>query len=306
MKKKKTRFIHYVEYIFTWLLIAIVRILPVVSLYYFARIISVCLTVFINFRNKIILENLKIAFPEANEKDLFKIRDEMYTNILMTSIESLKYGYLSAEKKKELIDFDKDSFELLKKHEDGNGCMVVGGHLGFFEGAGFVPAAYGFKSSFVVANQKNKLTEKLIDIPRENNGIKVVHRSRSIARELIMLLRKKYFIAMLSDQDAGKHGVFVDFFGKKASTHKGVAVFALKFKTPVLFVDIRRDKKKKYKHVLKFIEIDYTDILNSDDKMEEKELLLVQRYTKVLEDYIRIHPEEYWWIHKRYKTKPKN
>ena len=146
----------------------------------------------------------------------------------------------------------------------------VGGHLGFFEGGGFLGAALGIKTSFVVANQKNKLTEKLIDIPREGNGIQVIHRKRDSARNIIRSFRDGRSVAMLSDQDAGKIGDFVDFFGKKASTHKGAAVFALKFKLPLYFVDIRRDETIKYHHTLKFIEIDYQDIAENELEFDDK------------------------------------
>ncbi|PID26889.1 MAG: hypothetical protein CR982_08170 [Candidatus Cloacimonadota bacterium] len=302
---KKIKISHYIEYLLTLIFLKLLKLVPISFLYPLAKGITNVVTLFVKPRSKVVLDNLTIAFPNMKKEEMEDIRYRMYVNIAMTSLESLKYLYLSNKDKIKFIEHDKGNIDDFKSSLSEKGGIVVGGHLGFFEGGGFLGAALGIKTSFVVANQKNKLTEKLIDIPREGNGIRVIHRKKDSARNILRAFRDGYCIAMLSDQDAGKIGDFVTFFGKKASTHKGAAVFALKFKLPIYFVDIRRDKKIKYKHKLNFIKIDFKDIEESNLDFDDKVKSLVQRYTNVLEDYIKLHPEEYWWVHKRYKTKEK-
>ena len=110
----------------------------------------------------------------------------------------------------------------------------------FFEGGAHYGTCTGIKTSVVVANQRNKLTEKLIDIPRKKSGFLVIHRKEM--RELLRAIKDNYFIALLSDQNAGRKGVFVPFFDKLAATHQNPAVLAFKYSLPILLAVTRRRK----------------------------------------------------------------
>lgn len=304
-KKKKKKIAHYIEYALTLILFTIIKFIPLKTTVYLANYFAYTVSLVFKMRNKVILDNLKIAFPEKSDIEYGKIRDRMYRNILMGMFESIKYSFLTKEQVKKHIEVSKLSKMILERvSSEGRGAVVVGGHFGFFEGGGYVTAAHGYKATFIVANQTNKLTEKLIDEPRKSHGINIIHRSKSSARDIIKAIKDNNFIAMLSDQDAKSHGVFVDFFGKKASTHKGAAVFALKYNVPVIFTKMTRSKKDLSKHILHLEEIPYKDIVESDLPQEDKVTKLVGRYTSYLEKAVSENPYEYWWIHRRYKTKP--
>ncbi|HAQ60964.1 TPA: hypothetical protein DCR49_03040 [Candidatus Delongbacteria bacterium] len=295
---------HYIEYYIMLVFQAIIRILPLKAVVLIAKLIAKTVTLFYKVRNKTAMDNLAVAFPELSILERKKIRNQSYEHILMSSFESYKYMYLSKEQKLNHLIIDDTSKKLIfRVNEEGRGCVVVGGHYGFFEAGGHYSTCFGIKSAFVVANQKNKLTEKLIDIPREKAGLLVIHRKNMI--KLFRALKDNYIIALLSDQDAGrKLGIFVNFFGKPASTHKNPAVICLKHNVPMLIVNTVRDKKDISLHHLTFTEIDFQDILNSEISSDDKIKELVQRYTDLLEAQIRQEPSHYWWIHKRYKTRP--
>ncbi len=282
----------------------IIRILPLKAVVRTADTIAIVFTAFIKPRSKIALKNLSQAFPEMTGREMKKIRDMSYRNILMSSFESYKYMFLTKKQKLDHLIVDEKSKDiLLKASQNGKGCVVVGGHYGFFEAGGHYATCHGIKSAYVVANQKNKLTEKLIDIPREKAGILVIHRKQMT--KLFRALKENYFVALLSDQNAGrKHGIFVDFFGIPASTHKNPAVISLKYNIPMLLVNTVRDRSDSTKHNLSFTEVRFNDISDSDYDLEGKVKALVQRYTKMLEDQVRNDPDHYWWIHKRFKTRP--
>lgn len=300
----KHRLSHYIEYIVMLSFQTVIRIMPLRAVVATSDILAMVIGTVVKPRNKVVMQNLGAAFPEMKAADRKKIRDMCYRNILISSFESYKYMFLTPAQKLKHLVVDKKSSELLMSiNEQGKGCIVVGGHYGFFEAGGHYANCHGIKSSYVVANQKNKLTERLIDLPRERSGILVIHRKQM--KKLFRALKDSYFVALLSDQNAGRrNGLFVDFFNIAASTHKNPAVLSLKYNIPMLMVNTVRDRYDRTKHNLSFTQIKFDDILSSDKDFDEKVRELVQRYTLVLEDQIRKAPEHYWWIHKRFKTRP--
>jgi KDO2-lipid IV(A) lauroyltransferase len=113
------------------------------------------------------------------------------------------------------------------------------------------------------------------------------------------LLRENNSIGILSDQNvSAREGVFVDFFGRPACTGAGLAVLALRSGAPVLPMFMARQKSGKYKFILKpLVEISQTGDY-------ERDLLEnTQRFTRVVEDVVREYPDQWFWIHQRWKTK---
>ena len=250
------------------------------------------------------MQNLDIAFPNKDIREKDKIRNKMFESLIITALESIKYPYMSKNERLKYIIPTGDSLQVMNNiYSKGKGCIGVGGHYGFFEGAGHFSTAHNFPIAFVVANQRNKLVEKLIDKPRFKSGLRVIHRKK--VRELFTAIKEGNFIAMLTDQNAGKQGIFINFFGKEASTHSNPASLCLKKKLPMMFVSVSRDKDDIVKHNITLEEIVYSDIEDMDITMDKKVEMLTQRYTTRLEVEIKKDPTQYWWIHKRYKTKRK-
>jgi len=282
----------------------LIRFLPLKGVIYLAKYTAQFLTIFIKIRGEAVLEHLAFAFPDMPLKEKEQIRNRMYESILMASFESYKYMYLSKKQKQTNLIIDERSKKVLDDaYNQNRGVTVVGGHFGFFEGGGHLVSSMGYKVSFVVANQKNKLTEKLIDEPREKAGLGVIHRKQM--RKLFRAYDDGHCVALLSDQDAGKRGVFIDFFGKRASTHKNAATLALKKGIPIITVCQIRDKKDITKHHISFKELKYKDIEAMDISYDQKVTTIVQRYASVLESEVRENPDHYWWVHKRFRTKEK-
>jgi KDO2-lipid IV(A) lauroyltransferase len=113
-------------------------------------------------------------------------------------------------------------------------------------------------------------------------------------KHIIRALRNREVVGLVSDQDAGKNGIFVDFFGRPASTPRGGGELALKYGIPILVMETVRTAPGRYKVLVREVRI------HSDDTVET----LTQRYTAILEDIIRDHPEQYFWMHRRWKTQP--
>jgi KDO2-lipid IV(A) lauroyltransferase len=118
-------------------------------------------------------------------------------------------------------------------------------------------------------------------------------------KRIMELLKQNQFVGIMSDQNvSAREGVFVDFFGRPACTGVGLAVLALRSGAPVLPGFMARQKSGKYKLILKpLVEISRTGDYEAD--LREN----TQRFTKVVEEIVREYPDQWFWIHQRWKTK---
>lgn len=178
----------------------------------------------------------------------------------------------------------------------GKGVMVVSGHFGNWEWMGGGLALSGLSSVYVVETQSNKLVEGWLDRMRQSVGVEVVP-IRKAARGLFTALRHNKVVAIMCDQDAGDAGVFVPFFGRLASTPQGPALFHLRTGAPIIFTASPRDKDGIYRVI--FEEMTFPDL--TGDRTRDVEIIMAQ-ITARLEEEIRRHPEQWLWLHRRWKS----
>ena len=116
------------------------------------------------------------------------------------------------------------------------------------------------------------------------------------------IVRQGSTLCFIADQDAGKKGIFVDFFGRKASTYKSIGLLAIQYNLPI-GVGVSRRAGDKF-----FFEIEMVRLIMPDEWKDKDDPLLwiTQEYTKAFEDSIRKDPTQYWWIHRRWKTRPRD
>ena len=174
----------------------------------------------------------------------------------------------------------------------GKGVILISGHFGCWEILGKwvgeqVPLFTG-----VAQRQKNKGANKFFQQQREIPGTGHIFRKEPIEK-MYDILNKKGILGLVSDQDAKQKGVFVDFFGHPASTPKGAALFHIRTSAPMLVgVCI---KKAFMNYEIKFLKVD-----TSSQNIKN----ITQQYTSILEKCIRSNPEQYFWFHRRWKTRP--
>jgi KDO2-lipid IV(A) lauroyltransferase len=115
------------------------------------------------------------------------------------------------------------------------------------------------------------------------------------------VLEAKGVVGFVADQNAGSKGVFVDFFGRKASTYKSIGLLAMEYNVPVVVGYARRLNDQFH-----FV-VGTQDIIHPQDWRDEADPLkyITQRYTKAIEDFVKKDPGQYWWVHRRWKTRPK-
>lgn len=251
----------------------------------------------IGYRKKVILENLREIFPEKDEESLNSMVRGIYKNFSMLWVEILQTWRM--DKKFISKNFKIHNWDIMEEAiEENRGLILVTGHLGNYEWAVHF-CILQLKNVFAIMKRlKNKRINDLIVSIRELSGGKVIYK-KSALRNGLRILKRGESLAIVSDQDAGNQGVFVSFLGKSASTATGTAIFHLKTGAPMVFVTgIRRNLGK--------IDIYFERIPDSTDKTVNDEAIrdITQSHTSILEKWIRKFPTQYFWTHRRWKTKP--
>lgn len=189
-------------------------------------------------------------------------------------------------------------WERLKEAVDqGRGIVMATAHFGNWELGGASVAARGIPTDAVVQKQRNPLVERDVAALRQALGVRQIDR-RHAPRQVLRSLREGRLIGFVADQNAGRHGVFVPFFGTPASTHRGAALFAIRSGAPLFFGVALRQPDGGYECRVSPVETDRTGSL------DEAVTRLTAAFTRRLEDEIRTAPEQYFWLHNRWRTRP--
>ncbi len=246
----------------------------------------------------VVSSQLELAFPEAGRDWRRRVARRSYVHLGAEMVAMFRLARIGSRKLRSRARVT--GLEVMEEAVGrGRGVVLVSGHVGNWELGAAALCARGFAMDAVVARQRNPLFDRYLTRSRERFGFKVVPRGEA-RRRLLASLRAGRVVGILGDQDARQSGVFVDFFGRPASTARGAAVLALR--TDALMVtefSIRRPGwRPAYDVRIETLEVERSGNL-ADDVVS-----LTQAFTVRLEDLIREHPAQYFWLHRRWKTAP--
>ncbi len=242
--------------------------------------------------------NLALAFPEQTGRWRRRVGRTCYVHLGREAATLFRLSSLDA---KAVVDrTEMVGFEALQQAvEEGRGLVLVTGHLGNWEIGGASFAARGLPIDVVAKGMANRRFERDLNRTRESLGMRVI--DMTVAhREVPRSLREGRVVALVADQNARDQGVFVPFFGRLASTFKGPALFALRAGAP-LFVGVcirTPGSARNYRVTLQRVEIEPTGAVGTDV------LELTRAHVGALQAAVASHPEQYFWQHKRWKTRP--
>jgi Kdo2-lipid IVA lauroyltransferase/acyltransferase len=251
----------------------------------------------IPIRKETVLENLRFAFPEKGDKEIKRTAFNVYKSFSTSLIEILLMPYLSRNQIESAVYLPEEAKSLIcRKIDEGKGLILLTAHYGNWEYVAASVSAQINKTFYVIVkSQRNPYVNKWMNDARERWTNKVVPLGTSV-REIFRQLRAKNVVGIVADQRGPSDGIRVNFFGRKASVYPGPAMFALKTKSPVLLGLSVRQEDNTYKVHLE--EISFNDLPENE---EEKIIEISRRHTAILEKYIRMHPEQWFWMHKRWK-----
>jgi Kdo2-lipid IVA lauroyltransferase/acyltransferase len=184
--------------------------------------------------------------------------------------------------------------------ERDRGMILLTGHYGNFEILGYMLATLGFATASVARPLDNKYVSDWLFGVRERHGQQIIAK-KGATEEVTAVLERHGAVGFVADQNAGSKGLFVDFFGRKASTYKSIGLLAMHYEVPIV-VGYARRLKDHFR-----FRVAAQDIIYPDDWRNEPNPLqyITQRYSKAIEDFVREEPGQYWWIHRRWKSRPK-
>jgi KDO2-lipid IV(A) lauroyltransferase len=191
----------------------------------------------------------------------------------------------------------------LKEMEDalaeGKGVVLITGHMGNWEMGGAALAARGIPLDGVAQRQRNPLFDADITRNRERLGMRIIPRGRA-PRLALRSLRKGRVTALVADQNARRSELFVDFFGRKAATARGPAVFALRTGSAIFVGSVLRLEGALARYRVAVSRVAFQATGDQDEDVRR----LTEIHTQFLERAIREAPEQYFWQHRRWKTRP--
>lgn len=178
--------------------------------------------------------------------------------------------------------------------------LIVTAHYGNWEVAGYVTGLVGLRTFAIARDLDNPHLHRFFAKFRQKTGQTILGKSNDFDR-ITAALQAGGKIATLGDQDAGPRGLFVDFFGRPASTHKAVALLALEHDAPLVVLGIPR-----VGWPMKFaLEVeDVVDPREYADARGNAVRAMTERFTGAIERMVRRHPEQYFWLHRRWKHQP--
>lgn len=289
----------YSAYVVLRVLIAAVQALPPRACERIAEMLAALFTHVVPMRRKVLAENLRIAFPTINDAQIQAMSLGMWRHLFLMVMEIAHTPRrVHRTNWRQLVEIPQVD-TIIRTMYTTRPSVVISGHYGNFELGGYLMGLFGFPTHTVARALDNRYVDQFINDFRGRTGQHMLPKNGS-SEQIEALLASGGALTLLGDQSAGAKGCWVSFFGKPASTHKAVALFSLTFKAPTIVVGVRRKRR-----MLDYY-IDVADCVDpaSPDFPYAGVQPMTEWYTGCLERLIVAGPEQYWWIHKRWKGNP--
>jgi KDO2-lipid IV(A) lauroyltransferase len=244
--------------------------------------------------------NLRLAFPEWDDARRDAAIRGMVRNLGWMAAEFARFPRYTKENIAEVVILDGHE-NFLEGQSRGKGVLYLTGHIGAWELSSFAHALYGFPLHYMARPLDNRRVDALVNRYRCLSGNQPIFKNES-ARTLLKILHGSGTVGILADQNTmPQEGVFVDFFGKTACTTTGIARLALHTEAAVVPGYAYWDESiGKYR--LRFEPA--VELVRTGDT-ERDVFVNTQKFAKVIEGIIRKYPEQWVWVHARWKARPK-
>lgn len=249
-------------------------------------------------RRDVVRENLERAFPDRSPEWRDGVAAASYRHLGREAVATFRLAAASAETVVERTVVH-GLEELERSRSEGDGAIIVTGHLGNWEIGGAAVAARGLPVDAVAFRQRNPLFNEDLIESRAGLGMRVIIRGQA-SRAALESIGEGRVPAFVGDQNAGERGLFVDFFGVPASTARGPAVFSRRTGAPI-FLGValaKPGRPHRYEVHIEEVPFEPTGDVAADVRR------LTAAHTAMLERWVREAPEQYFWLHKRWKTRP--
>jgi len=299
-KKKSNLFADWLGYLALRVLVMFLYLFDVETNLNFAAFLGRLLWKFYHRGRKRAMDNLRASYPDKNETWYEQTGRRSFEHIAMLTIDILftprlvkKYNwrrysrFVTAERAKWLS-------------KEGKGLLMVAAHYSNFEIMGYMLGLFGYNTYSIARPLDNKFINDYLYSVRRRAGQKIIDK-KGAAEMMDRITSEGATLCFIADQDAGRKGMFVDFFGRKASTYKSIALLAATNNIPIGVAYSKRVDNRF------FFEIGINRIIFPDEWADKDDPIkwITAEYTKAIEEFVRQDPSQYWWLHRRWKHRPK-
>jgi len=245
----------------------------------------------------IAVHNLLRAFPDKSMAEIVRIAKGAYRNLACVSAEFFDLPRMNPERLNRILEIEglEHAQTALKKKR---GLLLFGAHFGNWELMAVAASHYVAPMSAVYRPLDNPFLDRIVRYVRSSAGNSPVPKRRAML-QMVRVLGKGGTVGLLIDQNVSwKEGIFVDFFGRPACTTDGLAQMALRTESPVIPGFIVRKNDGRYRLIIGE-EVEIVRSGNWDDDVR----INTQKFTRIIEDMVRQYPDQWLWLHNRWKTK---
>ena len=289
---------HYLQYILLRFVLMFLQAMSIERCDRLAHVLARVLARWIPLRRKLVDENLKLVYPEWSSRQVDSTREAMWHHLLLMVCE-----IAHAPRKIHRTNWRKhyyipDRARVVRHGIDSRPQIFVTGHFGNFELYGFIAGVFGYDSSTIARPLDNRFVHDYFMEFRSLGGQHFIDKNGSTG-EIQKLLESGGRLAMLADQDAGNKGCWSKFLGQPASCHKALALFTLSSGAPMMVMANARLSPMRFHTMVLGVADPSQDSVGRSNVSE-----LTQWYNDCLEKAIQRYPEQYWWVHRRWREPP--
>lgn len=313
MPKERSKTVDFCTYLVLRSLVCLIHAVPPEIAFWLSDRVAWLLYRFVPSRRRVALDNLTASFPELadNPQRAHQLVLAMYRHLVRAIFEAVLFSRkFHLHNWRSFADLY-TATGLPKAMTSPRPLLIATGHFGNWELAGRLIGGLGFKTYAIARTLDNAYLEEFVLRLRQSTGQTIIEKHDFETISAVLTRGGK--ISTLADQDAGPRGVFVDFFGRPASTHKAIALMAIEFDALIVVVGVPRVSRSNRPNgkplpglESTFYAVEAEAIIDPRDYASNPDAVkaITQSYTSALERLIRRHPEQYFWLHRRWKHQP--
>ncbi len=293
---KGSRSTNFLVYLVVRILICVVQALHIETASRLARGIAWFFAEVIRIRAGVVDDNLAHAFPHLSVESRRKLAREMWDHLFLLVVEVAQTPRKIHETNWRDYACLHNSADIVRLLLSDRPTLIITAHFGNFEVGGYLLGILGFPTYTVARTLDNPYLDRFVNRFRSSTGARMVPKNGGYD-QIVEVLGRGEAMAFLADQYAGEKGCWVEFFGRRASAHKAIALLSLEHNAPVAIAATRRlDRPMRF-------EVDTPAWIDPQEAGNDMGTIadLTQWYTSRLEEAIRRTPGQYWWLHRRWK-----
>src|SRR5262245_56806449 len=298
MARSRSKLFDYALYVVVRAFVCVIQMLSWPAALGLARGLAWIAWRFHHRSRQVALDNLRHAFPQLSDAQIERIVRATYDHLFTVLVEMIRLPrVLRAHNMGKYFTYARpgDFERVIDWPKRGRPLLVLTGHFGNWEVLSYITGMYGYRGCVVARRLDNPYLERFLCRFRKNTGIDILDKNEDYPK-IQALLGGGGFLGMVGDQDAGARGLFVNFLGRPASTFKSIALLSLEYSAPIMVMGAARIGHPLQYHL--YLE----DVILPEEyaKHADPVRAITQRYTDSLERMVRRHPEQYFWLHRRW------